>query len=169
MRSYLQTLLEAPSQSLALCASGNEVIDAVINCRAADARSNGIEFQYDAQYDPSFQVDPVDLCAILSNQLDNAFEACQQIPQGERRAVRVRVWPQNGNMLFLQVANTVRENPFLKNPKLRSAKKDPYQLHGLGLQNIKSTAERYGGDLKSTFQKGEFLSTVFLFCGPDSF
>ena len=169
VRSYLQTLLEAPSQSLALCASGNEVIDAVINCRAADARSNGIEFQYDAQYDPSFQVDPVDLCAILSNQLDNAFEACQQIPQGERRAVRVRVWPQNGNMLFLQVANTVRENPFLKNPELRSAKKDPYQLHGLGLQNIKSTAERYGGDLKSTFQKGEFLSTVFLFCGPDSF
>lgn len=169
VRSYLQTLLETPSQSLALCASGNEVIDAVINCRAADARSNGIEFQYDAQYDPSFQVDPVDLCAILSNQLDNAFEACQQIPQGERRAVRVRVWPQNGNMLFLQVANTVRENPFLKNPELRSAKKDPYQLHGLGLQNIKSTAERYGGDLKSTFQKGEFLSTVFLFCGPDSF
>ena len=169
VRSYLQTLLEAPSQSVALCASGNEVIDAVINCRAADARSNGIEFQYDAQYDPSFQVDPVDLCAILSNQLDNAFEACQQIPQGERRAVRVRVWPQNGNMLFLQVANTVRENPFLKNPELRSAKKDPYQLHGLGLQNIKSTAERYGGDLKSTFQKGEFLSTVFLFCGPDSF
>lgn len=161
---YLDSLLAVPKISLTLCRCGNDVIDAVINCKAMDAKNYKVDFHYSVEYDPTFVIDPVDLCAILSNQIDNALEACQKLPENQERRVDVKIWPQNGEMLFLQVFNTVESNPFEGNENLATTKVDPYHLHGYGLRNIQETATKYDGELKSTFQNGKFVSTVYLFC-----
>ena len=161
---YLDSLLAVPKTSLTLCRCGNDVIDAVINCKAMDAKNYRVDFHYSVEYDPTFVIDPVDLCAILSNQIDNALEACQKLPEDHERRVDVKIWPQNGEMLFLQVFNSVGSNPFEGNENLVTTKVDPYHLHGYGLRNIQDTAAKYDGELKSIFQNGKFVSTVYLFC-----
>ena len=163
LNEYLHALLSTPREKLSLCNCGNEVIDAIINCKAVDAQAEGIDFQFNIRFSPLFTLEPVDICAILSNQIDNAFEACQAIPNPSDRKVAVKVWPQNDNMLFFQVANTVKENPFDVNGKLHTTKNGEGSLHGFGIQNIRDTAAKYGGELSNVFQDGMFISTVFLF------
>ncbi len=162
--NYLNSLLKAPKTRLQLCHCGNDVIDAVINCKAMDAKAYQVNFHYSVEFDPAFVIDPVDLCAILSNQIDNALEACQQLPEGTKRSIDVKIWSQNDQILFLQVYNSVGSNPFDGNESLHTTKKDPYHLHGYGIQNIRDTAAKYDGELKNSFQNGKFVSTVYLFC-----
>ena len=163
LRRYLDTLMSAPREKLSLCNCGNDVIDAIINCKAVDARAKEIDFQFDVQVLPAFLLDPVDICAILSNQIDNAFEACQKIPDLGKRKVTVKIWLQNDNMVFFQVKNTVRENPFLSNPELQTTKGNAGNIHGFGIQNIRDTCAKYGGELSNVFQDDMFISTVYLF------
>ena len=164
VENYLSALLAVSKKDLSLCRCGNDVIDAVINSKAMDAKSLGIAYHFDIRFDPGLSIDSVDLCAVLSNQIDNAIEACQNIPEGQERRITVKIWPQNSNMLFLQVHNSVVSNPFVENEKLQTTKDDPYHLHGYGLQNIREIALKYDGDMKCSFQDGEFFSTVYLFC-----
>ena len=163
MRKYLDTLMSAPREKLSLCNCGNDVIDAIINCKAVDARAKEIDFQFDVQVLPAFLFDPVDICAILSNQIDNAFEACQKIQDLGKRKVTVKIWLQNDNMVFFQVKNTVRENPFLSNTELQTTKENAGNIHGFGIQNIRDTCAKYSGELLNVYQDEEFCSTVFLF------
>ena len=163
MRKYLDTLMSAPREKLSLCNCGNDVIDAIINCKAVDARAKEIDFQFDVQVLPAFLLDPVDICAILSNQIDNAFEACQKIPDLEKRKVTVKIWLQNDHMVFFQVKNTVRDNPFLSNTELQTTKENAGNIHGFGIQNIRDTCAKYGGELSNVFQDDIFISTVYLF------
>lgn len=57
----------------------------------------------------------------------------------------------------------MKENPFDVNGKLHTTKNGEGSLHGFGIQNIRDTAAKYGGELSNVFQDGMFISTVFLF------
>lgn len=108
------------------------------------------------------EVDPVDICAILSNQIENAFDASKKIANTGKRSVSVDIWPKNEKTVFFRVANYVEEKPLDTNPGLKSTKEDASSLHGLGVKNISDTAARYGGAVSSTYQNHCFISTVFL-------
>ena len=163
MRRYLDTLMSAPREKLSLCNCGNNVIDAIINCKAVDAQAEKIDFQFDVEVPPTFFMDPVDICAILSNQIDNSFEACQKIPDLGKRKVTAKIWLQNENMVFFQVKNTVKENPFLSNTELQTTKENAGNIHGFGIQNIRDTSAKYSGELSNVYQDEEFCSTVFCY------
>lgn len=82
-------------------------------------------------------MEPVDICAILANQIDNAFEACQRIAEETERIVSVHIWCQTESIVFFQASNRVLNNPFESNPELKSAKQDHLRPHGLGIKSIK--------------------------------
>lgn len=46
--AYLESLLSTAYQETALCHSGSDIIDAIINCKAAEAEQLGIEFCFSA-------------------------------------------------------------------------------------------------------------------------
>jgi sensor histidine kinase regulating citrate/malate metabolism len=111
-------------------------------------------------------MEPVDICAILANQLDNAFEACQLIPEVSERIVTVHIWHQTERIVLFQVRNRVICDPFADNPELRSTKQDHSRPHGFGIKSIQETTAKYQGLLENTFQDGYFVSTVLLNCRP---
>lgn len=160
--AYTQSLLKSSYQERKFCKSGNHIVDAIINCKAMEAEKLSIAFTYDVRLLEAIDVDPVDICAILSNQLENAFESCERLSDSSKRAVSVDIWPKNNQMVFFRVANYVEENPLASNPKLHSTKEDSRLLHGLGLKNIADTAAKYGGALSNTYQDHCFVSTIFL-------
>lgn len=160
--AYADRLLQASYREKGLCRSGNDVVDAVINRKAAEAESAQIGFAYSVEFPVPESIDPVDVCAILANQLDNALEACREIEDPAGRSVEVHIWRQTGNIVFFQVVNTAKENPFTPDGRLVSRKRDGARPHGLGLKSIGGTARKYQGDLKNTWEDGKFISTVFL-------
>lgn len=160
--AYADRLLQASYREKRLCHSGNDVVDAVINRKAAEAEAARTAFSYSVTFSVPNAIDPVDVCAILANQLDNALDACGEIEDAEQRSVEVRIWRQTGNIVFFQVSNTAEKNPFTPDGRLISQKRDRSRPHGLGLKSIRDAAQKYQGDLKNTWRDGKFTSTVFL-------
>lgn len=162
---YIDSLLSIAYQETALCHSGSDIIDAIINHKAAEAKNLGIIFDFAVPPLVRSNIDPVDICGVLANQIDNAFDACKQIPSPGLREVKVII-KQVENFMFFRVENTVEHDPFQNNSSLASTKKDVSTQHGLGLKNIGDIANKYSGFLRNEFRDGRFISVVSLCYEP---
>lgn len=162
--AYIDSLLSISYEAMEFCNCGCDIINAVINCKALEARDRHIAFRYQVDFNELTQLAPVDICAVLANQIENAFEACNKIVDQEKRVVQVEIRQKEGFALF-KVANTVKENPFEQNSKLFSTKTDTARKHGLGLKNINDIVKKYNGSMQVACQDNVFVSTVLL-CSP---
>lgn len=166
IREYADSLLLAAREMATLCHNGNNIIDAIINCKFSEAERRKIAFTYNINFSIPTNIRPIDLCSILANQIDNAFEACVSISAPAKRKVDVHIWQKTGNLAIIQVSNTVESNPLIVNPQLLSTKTDQSRPHGLGIKSIRDTAKKYNGVLENNFQDGKFISTVLLSYSP---
>lgn len=162
IKEYADALLKMSYAKIVLCHSGNDVIDAIINSKLAEAGQMHIRFDYQVNFSLKTDIKPVDICAILANQIDNAFDACALIEDKGKRNVQVHVWQESGNIAMFQVKNSVSCDPFENNRDLRSTKSDKSRPHGLGIKSIQDTVKKYNGMLQSTYQGEVFISTAFL-------
>ncbi|MCH5352119.1 MAG: sensor histidine kinase, partial [Acutalibacter sp.] len=160
---YTEVLLKAPLERTALCKSGNTIIDAVINSKIAEAEELSIEFRFQVNFALPTNISAVDICTILGNQIDNALEACQKVQDEKDRRIDVRIYQQANSVAVFQVSNTVESDPFENNEELKTTKTDSEKLHGLGIQNIRETAEKYQGILENSYQNGKFISSALLY------
>lgn len=158
---YLDSLLNTTYQQATQCHSGNDIVDAIINSKLSEAQSRKIQFTFLANLHAPIQIDPVDLCGVLANQLENAFEACIKISDPARRVVHTEI-KQAQSFVFLKVENTVVSDPFEDNPHLVSTKNESSEPHGYGLLNIENIAQKYEGSVRSEFVNGKFISVVSL-------
>lgn len=159
---YMESLLSASYQETALCHSGNDIIDAIINCKAAEAEQLGIEFRFAVDFPVAADIAPVDICGVLANQIDNAFDACRQMPPSDLRKVIVTI-KRVENFVFFRVENTVDHDPFENNSSLSSTKTDTSTQHGLGIKYIRDITDKYSGLLRNEYKDGLFIS-VASFC-----
>ncbi len=138
------------------------MIDSIINLKSAEALIKEIHLNYKINAPIPDSMESADICAILANQIDSAFEACQTLPEDQNRIVNVHIWYQTESVMLFQVSNRVIKNPFMGNPELKSTNQDHSRPHGLGIRSIKETAAKYEGLLENTYKDGYFISTVFL-------
>jgi len=157
---YVESLLEVSYRESAMCHSKNDIIDAVINCSIVEAQKCKIQFDYELFLSSKISLAPMDLCAVLGNQIENAIEACQQIPEEHSRYVRVTL-SQRGGFFVSRVVNSAAEDPFSAEGKLVTRKKDT-TLHGLGIKSIQSTAEKYNGYVKNSYANHVFTSEALM-------
>lgn len=158
---YMDSLLKSSYQMTTQCHSGNDIVDAIINSKLAEAQAKDIQFTFMANLHIPIKIDPVDLCGVLANQLENAFEACTQIYDPTDRLVHAEI-KQAQSFVILRVENSVLSNPFADNPRLISTKKVSPEFHGYGLLNIRSIAQKYEGTLRTEFTNNKFVSVVTL-------
>lgn len=163
--AYIDSLLSTAYQEAALCHSGNDIIDAIINRKAVEAARLGIQFSFVANFRVPTNISPVDICGVLANQIDNALEACTRMPSGSFRKVSISI-KQVENFAFFRAENTVDHDPFERNASLRTTKNDPLGQHGFGLKNMHDIAEKYSGFLSNEYKGGRFISTVSLCYEP---
>ena len=158
---YLTSVLERSFPESVSCHSGNDIIDAIINFKSEEAKNDGIQFHYVANVQDGVNIEPVDICGVLANQIDNAMEACRRMPDDSERKVSVEVKLAQ-DFLVLKVVNTVDHDPFDSAGKLISRKDKTAFPHGLGLKSINEIADRYNGAVRNEYKNGEFCSTVTL-------
>lgn len=156
---YISELLEQNAQLPHLCNSGNHVVDAIINSKAAEAEENIIKLDFQANFGAPTALRGADICAILSNQLDNALEGCCKIETPSERRIDVKVF-QKKQFVFFRVRNTVAFDPLRRDAAMTTTKPNAGSLHGYGLQNIRDTAGRYQGHMETSCTDLVFTSLV---------
>ena len=159
---YADSLLKTAYQPAPICQCGNSVVDAVINCKASEAKAEQINFSYQINLASDIPILSTDICAILANQVDNALDACKRDTETGQKYIKVHIWQQTDRIVVFQVVNSISESPFNAEGALPSTKTDTLHPHGLGIRIIRETAEKYDGTLDNRFQNGEFVSSVNL-------
>ena len=136
--------------------TGNEFLDIIIREKAAVAKEKGIDFHILAHFEDGAFLDALDISTIFGNALDNAIEASEKLPQ-EQRLITVKA-ERKQDMLVIIVGNhTCSELPASR----RSNKANPF-FHGFGLPNIRTAAEKYGGQCSAKIENGIFTLKLVL-------
>lgn len=131
---------------------GNNILDSILTEKAELAKEYDTEICLDGLFTHDF--DPVDLCVIFSNALDNAIEACSKI--GGHKLIDIKLNIQQGYQ-FISISNpTNKENDDLKTTK------DDKIHHGFGISNIQNAVNRHNGTFNASSNDSLFCLNITL-------
>ena len=102
----------------------------------------------------SLSVSELDLCIIIGNLLDNAIDACMELPV-EQRLIRIYM-EMKGNFLYLSLINTAGGK------KKHSFFTTKGEGHGFGISRIDAIVKKYGGYIKRASEDESFSTEVLL-------
>lgn len=137
--------------------TGNKVVDAVINMKMSQCKKDNIStIVHINKFDTN--VEDTDMCALLSNILDNAIEA--SIKETERKEVNIDIMPKKGYVNII-VKNAILQSVLEKNPDLKTTKTDE-RIHGIGMRSISDIVKKYDGMLDFYEKNNFFIADVWL-------
>lgn len=138
----------------------NCIVDIILNDKLEKAHSLNIAMDIKADRLVANNIQDVDWCSILANILDNAIEACMKLEEG-KGWINFNI-SQNECSVFIKVSNTYNGIVNILDNKIRSSKINK-DLHGLGMESVKSTVEKYDGVLEYEWGKDIFVVNISLF------
>lgn len=123
----------------------NRIVSVILNEYFQIAKNSDITIEIDVQVPPELFVTAADLYVLIGNTLDNAIEACTELPV-EQRKIELKLKKHN-NILFYEVSNPYSEK------HLRRVRGN---YHGFGLRNVSKCVEKYNGKLDVVKDNGFF-------------
>ncbi len=145
---YLHQIYQA-KERLDYLHTGNMICDAVANRYYGKCRESGIRLHFSGFFPEDLSVAMTDLCVILSNGLDNAYEAVCKCT-GEKE-IKCKIGNQGG-FLFITIWNPTETEPVIIGGHIQTTKKDQ-ENHGFGTKNMQETAARNGGKVWWEYEK----------------
>ncbi len=166
-KQYLNDLLGNVRGMSPKYVTGDEMLDCLVGMKAGRMEEAGIAFSIDGVADGGLSMKLTDICSIFANALDNAIEACENMPEGRERTIRLEI-KKTGQFFAIKLINTYEESregfalgKLFDGKERRTSKKDK-NLHGYGTQNIMATVEKNNGILKSEAKEGLFILSVMI-------
>ena len=142
---------------------GNRTVSTILNMEFAKARKEGVAFTHQLVVPPVLPFSHDDLCAVLTNLLDNAIEECARLiraGQGDA-CFRLEIYPQK-SYLFVLCRNTTSRTELARSGQgLRTTQGDA-RLHGYGTRIISKIAETYNGCAEFGLSGGMFVAKLLL-------
>lgn len=160
-RAYIENLTQNFLQSAGNLKVGNEIAEAVINRKWYLAMKDHICFTVEGSIPEKLAIEQVDLCALLSNSIDNAIEASSKIEKEEDRSISLNFRTFN-KYLIIEVDNTtINESIEDHVEKLKTTKVDQNH-HGIGMTSMMITTEKYNGHMEWKCKDHHFHLTLLL-------
>ncbi len=138
----------------------NPAINAVINYYEDKAQQEGVITNIQVDLPDELAMPDTEFCSLIGNLMENAIDAAKEAPSPNRRfSISIRV--QNDSTLYIVSSNDY-------NGHLIPGKANTSQIylstkgkhHGLGLQSIHETVDKYGGTLRIHPSDSEFLVDI---------
>ena len=152
---YIKTLDEKIKPSPAMVSTGNYIVDAIVSAKLALAQSSGTRFDYNIVLPKSLPIDDTDLCAMLSNLLDNAVEACRKV-EGERY-IKLDIFVIR-SQLHIEITNSTDGEYRRDGLKFKTTKQG--QWHGIGMKQIENVVGKYKGTCDITADGNSFSTRI---------
>ena len=134
---YLDLLDDDLTNVETVIRTGNRMADAILNSKLSLAAERKIKVKARAEIPVSLTVSELDLCIVIGNLLDNAMEACMELPE-EERLIRIYM-EMKGSYLYLALTNTAAG---AKQHRFLSTKGEG---HGFGIARVDAIVKKYGG------------------------
>ena len=134
------------------------VLNALISSRLAMASKENIDFTTNIIMPEQLPISDVDLCILVSNILDNAFDANRKA--FEPHFISLTAQPHNAYWV-IACRNAVREKGNFRSSGCIKSTKDS-GIHGIGTRQIKEIAEKTGGFVTYRHKDYEFSTLVML-------
>ncbi len=151
---YLNMLDDDLTNVETVIKTGNRMADAILNSKLSLAAEKQIQVKAEAKIPVSLSVSELDLCIVIGNLLDNAIDACRELPV-EQRLIRVYM-EMKGNYLYMVVTNTAA------GAKKHSFSTTKGEGHGLGISRVDSIVKKYGGYVTRASEEEAFSTEVLL-------
>ena len=148
--------------------TGNSVIDTLLNMKYHEALRLVPNLQVDVKkllLPSDLAIQSYDIAVILGNALDNAIEACRKLKEKEPEAKTfIRLSSvRKDKLLIFKIENsfdgTLKRKRQTGLPETDKADK---KVHGIGLANIKNTAEKYQGTMDYKTDSRVFVLSVMI-------
>ncbi|MDO4945622.1 MAG: GHKL domain-containing protein, partial [Ruminococcus sp.] len=78
--NYIRGLTNKFNEAVPLYKTGNYIADSILSDKAQECKDKGISFKFTGVI-PEKDLNPLELCTILSNSLENAIEACIKVSE----------------------------------------------------------------------------------------
>lgn len=158
---YVDELLGRVSALSPKCVTGSDLLDGIVASKIERMEQLHISYEIDGVLDKGLKMNPVDICTIFSNALDNAIEALQKVKKERRFCMRIK---RTDTYYMIAMQNTTepenRPNKLLAQNRFTT--KQNRELHGYGMQNMKKTVSKYGGEITADMEEDTFTVTIFL-------
>ncbi len=153
---YLQELLQTQTERILYVNTHHAGLDAIFNQKAIIAHKNKIDLQFHFNNLHEVKVLTCDLAVIIGNLMDNAIEACLDLPV-EKRYIEVHAILDE-NFIF-SIRN--RSLPVcIADGHINTTKPNP-ELHGFGLRNVDSILSYYPNAFHNLeYEDGWFFYTL---------
>lgn len=132
-------------------------INVILCKKIVEARLHGITISYDVAIPPGIPVEPVDICVVLGNALDNAIEACEKLKTERKIEVMIRF---SKNRLIMIIINS--SEPVKIIDGMCETTKENKRSHGYGFSNMQHIISKYRGNMIPQYDKGLFSLHIMM-------
>lgn len=154
LAKYVGQLGEIQSKSNFI-STDNIICDAIVNQYYSKCRESGIEFSVIGKMPSGVDILETDLCIMLSNGVENAYEAALQC-EGEK-SIEIKIRSQ-ANFTFIEIINSVDGKVSIEDGFIKTTKEDK-ENHGFGTKNMREAALRSGGSVAWNYDPRGFVIT----------
>ncbi len=146
-RDYIKDILAETNSYGSLFDTGSKTLDGLLLAKFLDAKNRGVHLSANIDLTSINYLEPIDVCAIFGNAIDNAVEASERLPNPVDRFVEIKSGP-FADQLAIRVINSYAEGTVqLINDQMIESTKADRAHHGIGLSSIRRSVEKYGGVL----------------------
>lgn len=158
LEDYLTLLYDDLTKVDAVIKSGNIMVDAILNAKLSVIKENNVKVNIKTYVPKDMNINEVDLCIIIGNLMDNAFEAVMKFDDPEKRFIHIYIdLMQKG--LYIYVMNSTNEKIKMSGKRYLSTKGEG---RGLGLIRIDDTVNHYNGYINRKYEEGAFATEIVL-------
>ena len=144
-----------PTQNLY---SVKTAVNAIIGHYYSKYKSNGIPFKLKIDIPEKLTVSESDICLVIANLLENAFEASMKLDR-DKRQIKMYARPHSEKILLISVENAFNGEITEKDGFFGSSKRNG---NGIGTQSVRRIAEKDGGYCRFSHENGIFTADVML-------
>ncbi|PHV70550.1 histidine kinase [Sporanaerobium hydrogeniformans] len=152
IKKYLQTAQSDMDAITPLRFCENETVNLILSAFNTKAKQSEILLRIDAKLPDSLPFSDTELCSLLSNALENAIQASQQIPDSNKRIIQLRMYSKN-TKLCIDIRNTYQLDPIFHQGLPVSKEKG----HGFGTKSMVHIVEKHGGVFQFSVKDGWFI------------
>ena len=144
--NYLKRIDDSSKNKDDFVNTGNTVISSILNYFIKNALSKGISVDYSIKIPEEISIESFDISRILINVLQNSIEAIEKCANDKYLDIKMKY---DKNILYIMVKNTYNSTITEIDGNLLTTKKDK-RNHGIGIQSIKNSVDKYDGAMEYT-------------------
>lgn len=162
LKKYLSKYQSEYSKAKSLIQCGNQVIDNILNIEINKCITNNIKLQQEILVPSELNINPIDLCSLLSNIIDNSIDAVAKLTE-RQKIITLKIKYINDYLIITATNPTNKEFTSKELSSIKTTKSDK-ENHGYGLKIIQAICKKYNGHFELNYQNHNFIVSIMIEC-----